>query len=311
MGGIATVTEDRSTPNCSAGIGLRLPHVAEIAAIRPKLGFLEVHAENYMAETAALDRLLGLRRDYPVSLHGVALSLGSAEELDRVHLGRFKALIDRVEPLLVSEHLAWSAIGGAYLNDLLPLPYTEESLDLFCRHVEEAQEALGRLLIENPSSYLRYRHSCIPEAEFLTEVVRRTGCGILCDVNNIYVSARNFGFDPIAYLDALSVEAIGEIHLAGHHAAEDVDILIDDHGSRVTEPVWELYAAALRRFGPVPTLIEWDTNLPALEILLDEARHAQELANVHRCSRMIAGVPAFGGRSSGALPFFRANRRSE
>lgn len=276
------MTAHRPATNSSAGIGLRLPHVVEIAVIRPELGFLEVHAENYMAETAALDRLLELRRDYPISLHGVALSLGSAERLDRVHLGRFKALIDRVEPILVSEHLAWSAIGGAYLNDLLPLPYTEESLCLFCSHVEEAQEVVGRLLIENPSSYLRYRHSCIPESEFLTEVARRTGCGILCDVNNIYVSARNFGFDPIAYLDALSVETIGEIHLAGHHAAEDVDILIDDHGSRVAKPVWELYAAALRRVGPVPTLIEWDTNLPALEILLDEARHAQELAEVQR-----------------------------
>jgi len=276
------MTAHRPVSNCSAGIGLRLPHVVEIAAIRPKLGFLEVHAENYMAETAALDRLLELRREYPVSLHGVALSLGSAERLDRIHLGRFKALIDRVEPILVSEHLAWSAIGGAYLNDLLPLPYTEESLCLFCRHVEEAQEVLGRLLIENPSSYLRYIQSCIPESEFLTEVARRTGCGILCDLNNIYVSARNFGFDPITYFDALSVEAIGEIHLAGHHAAEDVDILIDDHGSRVAKPVWELYAAALRRVGPVPTLIEWDTNLPALEILLDEARHAQDLAEVHR-----------------------------
>jgi uncharacterized protein len=277
------VTERRTIPNWSTGIGLRSPHLAEIAATRPELGFLEVHAENYMAETAALDRLLELRRDYPVSLHGVALSLGSAEELDRAHLGRFKALIGRIEPVLVSEHLAWSAIGGAYLNDLLPLPYNEESLDIFCSHVEEAQEAIGRrLLIENPSSYLRYRHSCIPEAEFLTEVARRTGCGILCDVNNIYVSARNFGFNPIAYLDALPVEATGEIHLAGHHTAEDVDILIDDHGSRVAQPVWELYAAALRRLGPVPTLIEWDTNLPALEVLLDEARHAQELAHVHR-----------------------------
>ena len=277
------MTERRTIPNWSTGIGLRSPHLAEIAATRPELGFLEVHAENYMAETAALDRLLELRRDYPVSLHGVALSLGSAEELDRAHLGRFKALIGRIEPVLVSEHLAWSAIGGAYLNDLLPLPYNEESLDIFCSHVEEAQEAIGRrLLIENPSSYLRYRHSCIPEAEFLTEVARRTGCGILCDVNNIYVSARNFGFNPVAYLDALPVEATGEIHLAGHHTAEDVDILIDDHGSRVAQPVWELYAAALRRLGPVPTLIEWDTDLPALEMLLDEARHAQELADVHR-----------------------------
>jgi uncharacterized protein len=276
------MTARRPASSCSAGIGLRAPHLAEIAAVRPKLAFLEVHAENYMAETVALDRLLELRRDYPVSLHGVASSLGSAEELDRFHLGRFKALIERIEPMLVSEHLAWSAIAGAYLNDLLPLPYTEESLDLFCRHVEEGQEALGRrLLIENPSSYLRYRHSCIPEPEFLTQVARRTGCGILCDVNNIYVSAKNFGFDPITYLDALPAEAIGEIHLAGHHAAEDVDILIDDHGSRVAEPVWDLHAAALRRFGPVPTLIEWDTNLPALEILLDEVRHAQKLAEIH------------------------------
>jgi hypothetical protein len=276
------VTEPSRLPNCSAGIGLRLPHAAEIAATRPHLGFLEVHAENYMAETAALDRLRELRRDYPVSIHGVALSLGSAEELDHIHLDRLKTLIERVEPMLVSEHLAWSAIGGAYLNDLLPLPYTEESLDVFCRHVGEAQATLGRrLLIENPSSYLRFRHSTIPEAEFLTETTRRTGCGILFDVNNIYVSATNFRFDPIAYLDALPAAAIGEIHLAGHHAAEHVDILIDDHGSRVAPQVWELYAAALERFGPVPTLIECDTNLPALDVLLDEVRHARELADRH------------------------------
>jgi uncharacterized protein len=277
------MTKRRPIASGRVGIGLRLPHVAEIAATRPELAFLEVHAENYMAEMPALDRLLELRRDYPVSLHGVALSLGSAEELDCSHLARLKALIGRVEPMLVSEHLAWSVIGGAYLNDLLPLPYTDTSLELFCRHVEEAQEALGRrLLIENPSSYLRYRHSTIPEAEFITEVASRTGCGILCDVNNIYVSARNFGFDPITYLETLPIEVIGEIHLAGHHTAEDADILIDDHGSRVAQPVWELHAAALRRFGPVPTLIEWDTDLPALEVLLDEAYHAEELAHVHR-----------------------------
>jgi uncharacterized protein len=277
------MTKRRPIASGRVGIGLRLPHVAEIAATRPELAFLEVHAENYMAEMPALDRLLELRRDYPVSLHGVALSLGSAEELDCSHLARLKALIGRVEPMLVSEHLAWSVIGGAYLNDLLPLPYTDTSLELFCRHVEEAQEALGRrLLIENPSSYLRYRHSTIPEAEFITEVASRTGCGILCDVNNIYVSARNFGFDPITYLETLPIEVIGEIHLAGHHTAEDADILIDDHGSRVAQPVWELHAAALRRFGPVPTLIEWDTDLPALEVLLDEAHHAEELAHVHR-----------------------------
>jgi uncharacterized protein (UPF0276 family) len=277
------VTNHRLLPSCSAGIGLRLPHMAEIASARPKLGFLEVHAENYMLQTAALDRLIELRRDYPVSVHGVALSLGSAEELDRIHIGRFKALIERVEPALISEHLAWSAIGGAYLNALLPLPYTEESLDLFCRHVDEAQEALGRrLLIENPSAYLRFRHSTIPETEFLSETAQRTGCGILCDVNNIFVSAKNLGFNPIAYLDGLPVEAIGEIHLAGHHIAEDAEVLIDDHGSPIAQPVWGLYTLALRRFRSVPTLIEWDTNLPALDVLLDEARHAQELANAHR-----------------------------
>ena len=247
------MTQRRPIPSGRVGIGLRSLHLSEIAATRPAIGFLEVHAENYMAEAPALDRLLELRCDYAVSAHGVALSLGSAEELDRHHLCRFKALIERIEPLLVSEHLAWSAIGGAYLNDLLPLPYTEASLDLFCRHVEEAQEALGRrLLIENSSAYLRYRYSPIPEPEFIGEVARRTGCGILCDVNNIYVSAWNFGFDPVAYLDALPVDAIGELHLAGHHAAEDVDILIDDHGSRVAKPVWRLYAAALGASAPCP-----------------------------------------------------------
>jgi len=276
----AVVTDDPSFPCCRAGIGLRLPHLAEIAATRPPLGFIEVHAENYMAETSALDLLLELRRDYPLSVHAVALSLGSAEELDQHHLCRLKKLVDRLEPTLVSEHLAWCAIGGTYLNDLLPLPYTEESLDLFCRHVDEVQALLKRqLLIENPASYLRFTHSTLPEAEFLAETANRTGCGILCDVNNIYVSARNLRFDPIAYLDALPAQAIGEIHLAGHHAAEDVDLLIDDHGSRVAQPVWELYAAALRRRNLLPTLIEWDTNLPALDVLLDEARHAQALAD--------------------------------
>jgi uncharacterized protein len=278
------MTKGRPIASGAVGIGLRAPHVSEIAAARPKLGFFEVHAENYMAETPALHRLLELRREYPVSLHGVALSLGSAEELDCIHVGRLKALIERIEPMLVSEHLACSAIGGAYLNDLLPLPYTQASLDLFCRHVEETQEALRRpLLIENPSSYLRYCYSPIPEADFIAEVARRTGCGILCDVNNIYVNAWNFGFDPIAYLEALPIDAVGEIHLAGHHAAEDVRILVDDHGSRVAQPVWELHAVALRRFGAVPTLIEWDADLPALGVLLDEAHHAEKLAHVFKC----------------------------
>jgi uncharacterized protein (UPF0276 family) len=267
----------------SVGIGLRLPHASQIAVARPQLGFLEVHPENYMSESRALDGLLELRRDYPVSVHGVALSLGSAEELDRNHLLRLKALVDQVEPMLVSEHLAWSAIDGVYLSDLLPLPYTQDSLDLFCRHVDEVQHELGRqLLIENPASYLRFRQSSIPEPEFMTEIARRTGCGVLLDVNNMYVSARNFGFDPIAYMEAIAIAPIGELHLAGHHAAEAVDILIDDHGSRVAAPVWDLYVIALKRLGSVPTLIEWDANLPPLEVLLDEAHHAEEMAREHR-----------------------------
>ena len=264
------------------GIGLRSPHVAAIAALRPPLDFLEVHAENYMAETMALDRLLELRSDYPVSLHGVALSLGERRgtrpRTSRPVQGAYRT--GRADAGLRASGMEcdW---GSVFERPLAASLYRGKPRRLFCRHVEEAQDALGRrLLIENPSSYLRYRHSSIPEAEFLAEVARRTGCGILCDVNNIYVSARNFGFDPLAYLDTLPAEMIGEIHLAGHHAAEDVDILIDDHGSRVAEPVWELYAEALRRLGPVPSLIEWDTDLPALEVLLDEARHAQELANV-------------------------------
>ena len=272
------------------GIGLRAPHVDAIAASRPPgIGFLEVHAENYMAPAtmrdgaaAALDHLLDLRRDYAVSLHGVALSLGSADGLDRDHLARFRALIDLVEPALVSEHLSWSAIGGTYLNDLLPIPYTDASLDLFCRNVDEAQAALGcPLLIENPSSYLRFAESDIPESTFLAEAARRTGCGILCDVNNIHVVARNFGFDPIAYLDALPAASVGEIHLAGHHRAEDVDILIDDHAAPVADAVWALYDEALRRFGPIPALVEWDADLPTLEILLGEAHRAAAQGAAH------------------------------
>jgi len=265
----------------AAGIGLRSAHAAEIMAARPALGFLEVHAENYMSGSPALAMLTDLRRDYPLSLHGVGLSLGGAGELDRAHLARFKSLVDRLDPLLVSEHLSWSGAAGVYLNDLLPLPYTEETLAIFCRHLDEAQEALGRrLLIENPSTYLRFRNSTIDEAEFLVALTQRTGCGILCDVNNLYVNARNFDFDPIAYLDVLAAAPVGEIHLAGHHRADagGKPILIDDHGSTVAEPVWRVYREALARFGRVPTLVEWDTQLPALEVLLGEAKRADAMA---------------------------------
>jgi uncharacterized protein (UPF0276 family) len=262
----------------SVGIGLRTVHVDEIIATRPAVGWLEVHCENYLGGGSALRALDTIAQRYPVSLHGVGLSLGSAEGLDRRHLERVAALVRRVEPVLTSEHLSWSVAGGAYLNHLLPLPYTEESLGLLCRHVSQAQEALGRrLLIENPSSYLRFRHSSIPEPEFLGEVARRTGCGLLCDVNNAFVTCRNLGQDPGTYLAALPPDTIGEIHLAGH-SGNDVDgrtFLIDDHGSPVAAAVWELYRQAVARFGVRPTLIEWDTDIPALPVLLEEARCAE------------------------------------
>ena len=265
-------------PAARVGLGLRAPHVAEVIATRPAVAWWEVHAENYLGGGPAPRQLEAVRRDYSVAVHGVGLSLGSAEGLDERHLARLRALVARVEPALVSEHLSWSIAGGAYLNHLLPLPYTEESLALICRHVERAQAALGRrILVENPSSYLRFRHSPISEPDFLAELARRTGCGLLCDVNNVYVSTWNFGLDAVAYLDAIPPEAVGEIHLAGH-ARNDADgrtILIDDHGSRVAQAVWVLYERALARFGPVPTLIEWDTDIPALGVLLDEAALAE------------------------------------
>jgi uncharacterized protein len=260
-----------------AGIGLRSPHVSEVLATRPALPWLEVHPENYLGGGPAVRALHAIREHYPVSFHAVGLSLGSADGLDRRHLGRLKDLVDRLEPTIVSEHLAWSQSGGAYLNHLLPLPYTEESLAAVCRNVDEVQATLGRrVLVENPSGYLRFTASTVPEADFLTELARRTGCGLLCDVNNIYVTARNLGLDPEAYLGALPPAAVGEIHLAGH-SVNDADgrtLLIDDHGSPVAPAVWALYEQALHRFGAVPTLVEWDTGIPALEVLLSEARRA-------------------------------------
>jgi uncharacterized protein len=264
----------------SVGIGLRGPHMTEILATRPAIGWLEVHAENYMGAGPSLRRLEAIRRDYPVGLHGVGLSLGSAEGLDGAHLAALAELAARIEPGLVSEHLSWSVTGGDYLNDLLPLPYTEESLEVVCRNVDRTQQALGRaILVENPSAYLRFRHSPIPEPEFLGALAGRTGCALLCDVNNIFVTSVNFGLDPVAYLDALPA-AIGEIHLAGHFRTErrGTTLLIDDHGDRVAPPVWDLYDRALRRFGRVPSLIEWDKQLPEFAVLLDEAARAETVA---------------------------------
>jgi uncharacterized protein (UPF0276 family) len=263
-----------------AGVGLRAPHVAAIAAGRPAIAWLEVHAENYIGAGPALRDLLRLREDYAISVHGVGLSLGTAGRLDTRHLARLVELVDCLEPAAVSEHLAWSVADGAYLNHLLPLPLTEETLAVVARHVDETQTRLRRrILVENPSSYLRFTHATMSEPAFLAELVHRTGCGLLCDVNNLYVSERNVGLDAAAALDTLPAAAIAEIHLAGHavNDADGVAVLVDDHGSAVSEPVWRLYARALARAGAVPTLIEWDTNLPPLDVLLAEAARAQRV----------------------------------
>lgn len=264
-----------------AGIGLRFPHHAPVLEEKPRITWLEVHAENYFGGGTPLRYLDAIRRDYPISLHGVGLSLGSAEGLDERHLGRLRKLVERIDPGLVSEHLAWNAVDGTHFADLLPLPLTEETLRVVCRNVEVTQDFLRRrVLVENPSSYLRYRHSNIPEWEFMTGIAARTGCGILCDVNNIFVSACNHGFDARRYLRSLPADGIGEIHLAGHRLRSFEDgrsIRIDDHGSRVCDEVWQLHAFAVELFGRIPTLIEWDTDVPALAVLLEEAAKAQEI----------------------------------
>ena len=290
-GSTHSATEHSPIP-AAVGIGLRFPHHELVAQGRPQVAWFEVHAENYFGGGAARRVLTGVRRDYPISLHGVGLSLGSAEELDGRHLQRIAELVESIEPALVSEHLSWSVVGGQYLADLLPLPMTEEALEVVCRHVEQTQAALQRrILIENPSTYLQFRHSTIPEWEFMTAVAQRTGCGILCDVNNIFVSASNHGWNAERYLNALPAAAVGEIHLAGH-ALRTLDngrsVRIDDHGSSVCAEVWALYVQALRRFGAKPTLIEWDTNIPEFEVLLDEAAQAATLMRAvaanHACA---------------------------
>jgi hypothetical protein len=264
----------------AAGIGLRFPHHACVLEAQPAVPWFEVHAENYFGGGRARHALAAVRRDYPVSLHGVGLSLGSAEGLDLAHLERLRELVLAIEPGLVSEHLSWSVTGGQYLADLLPLPMTEEALEVVCRHVQQAQEVLGRrLLLENPSTYIQFPHSSIPEWEFLAAVASRTGCGILCDLNNIFVSASNHGWDPIRYLAALPADAIGEYHLAGHAECTLESgrvVRIDNHGSCVAAPVWTLYEEALRRIGARPTLIEWDTDIPAFDVLLDQAAQAAD-----------------------------------
>lgn len=269
-----------------AGIGLRAPHVARVLAERPPIAWFETHSENLFAAGGSFHHALErIRADYPLSLHGVGLSLGSADELDRAHLRRLREIVDRYQPALVSEHLCWGALGGRHSNDLLPLPFTGEALALLVSRIGQVQDALGRaILVENISTYLRCDDGDYAEWDFVAETVRRSGSGLLCDVNNIYVNGVNHGFDPRAYLRALPRAAVQEIHLAGFTRKENlpVPLLIDSHSRRVDAQVWDLYADAIALFGPVPTLIEWDQDIPELEVLLDEAARAEEVLDACR-----------------------------
>jgi uncharacterized protein len=266
----------------SVGVGFKAQHFCDIVAAPQPLGFFEVHAENYMGEGGPPHmQLAALHERHALSIHGVGLSIGSMRPLDRDHLARLKTLIARHHPESFSEHLAWSSHGGIYYNDLLPLPYTEETLARVVAHVDEVQAVLGRqLLLENPSTYLQFAESAIPEVEFLKEISDRTGCGLLLDVNNVFVQAKNHGTDAFDYLDAFPLDKVAEIHLAGH--AEQVDdagapLLIDAHGTPVAEPVWALYDDVIGRIGPVATLIEWDNDVPAWPVLRREALAAKAI----------------------------------
>lgn len=265
-----------------AGAGLKAAHYRDIIEGRPDIGWFEVHPENYMGAGGPPHHYLTKVRElYPLSLHGVGLSIGSDGPLDKEHLQRLKSLIDRYEPGLFSEHLAWSSHGGIYFNDLLPLPYTQETLTRVAEHIDAVQETAGRqMLLENPSTYVQFTTSDMSEIGFLSELARRTGCGLLLDVNNVYVSATNHNYDAAAYIDAFPVEHAGEIHLGGLAPQTDdagAPLLIDAHGSEIIDPVWELYARAIARAGLKPTLIEWDNDVPAWPVLFEETRRAERV----------------------------------
>jgi uncharacterized protein (UPF0276 family) len=260
-----------------AGIGWRAPHHAELLQRRPRVGFLEIHAENHMGGGRRSAVLEQARRDYPISIHAVGLSLGSVEPVDDAHLDALADLVARIDPALVSEHVAWCRQGGVYLSDLLPLPYTEEALDVLVRNIDRVQDRLKRrILMENPSTYLAFAHSTIAEGAFLAETARRSGCGLLVDVNNLYVNARNHGGLARDVMAALDPATVGEIHVAGHHVADlgDATMLIDDHGSAVSDAVWDLYRDAPALFPDASTLVEWDSRIPPIDVLLAEAAKA-------------------------------------
>jgi len=271
--------------NVGAGIGLRLPHLAEVVDTRPGVPFFEVHPETFLANPHATELLLAIADRYPVSVHTVGVSIGSAAGVDRTHLARVKQIVDLVNPVLLSGHVAWSTHAGEYLNDLLPLPYNEESLRLLVRHITQVQDAFGRpYLLENPSSYVGFANSTMTEPEFLAALVSETGCRLLCDVSNVYLSAHNMNFDARAYIDALPADAVAELHLGGFEAEPDEStpgstLLVDTHGTNVADGAWELYEYAIARFGSVPTLIERDNDIPDLAALITESLEARAHAS--------------------------------
>lgn len=285
-------TDDACLP-AQAGIGFKPVHFTDLMGDPRPPAFIEVHAENYMGAGGAPHHMLSvLRERLPLSLHGVGLSLGGPGPLDPLHLARLETLVARYRPAAFSEHLAWSTHDGRFFNDLLPLRYDPASLARVCRHVDQVQERLGlRMLLENPSTYLAFAHGTYSEPEFIAAIVQRTGCGLLLDVNNIHVSCHNHRHDPEAYLQAMPLHAVHEIHLAGHARDEVSDgdpLLIDDHGAPVDEAVWALFQSVLARTGPVPTLIEWDTHVPSYDLLREQATRAQTSIDAAACAKAAA-----------------------
>ena len=283
-----------------AGVGLKPQHFRDLLDTLPDIGFLEVHAENYMVDGGPFHHYLGrIREHYPLSLHGVGLSIGGESPLDEVHLDRLAALIARYEPASFSEHLAWSSHGEVFLNDLLPLPYDSVTLGRVCEHIDRVQERLQRrMLIENPATYIEFAASTMDEAQFLREVLKRAGCGLLLDVNNVHVSCVNHAGDAWAFIDDLPLGAVGEVHLAGFardHDAAGAPLLIDNHGAPVDDAVWALYERVITRLGPVPTLIERDNDVPSLAALLAEAQRAEDMMPLPASSRR--GITSDGGRA--------------
>lgn len=269
-----------------AGIGLRFLHHQDIVDQKPDVGWIEVHPENYFSGGEAREHLARARQLYPLSFHAVGLSLGSSEHVCKNHLAELRALIKEYSPFIVSDHVSWSKSGNAHLNDLMPLPYNQESLDVLCRNIDETQNFLGiEIAIENPSTYLSFNINTMTEFEFMNAACEKTGCGILLDVNNVFVQAHNHGFDANAYIDSIDSRYIREIHLAGHTKKHydycEETLLIDTHSKPVCEGVWRLYADCIRRHGPINTLIEWDADIPALDQLVAESREAAKIMSAH------------------------------